>query len=107
MICPSAMGARSTSIGAPAAMVEASGFICAISGTRPAAAPTAPTMPVAMNRKSRRVGSAEDTVVTVRLLLVLAMKPLALGTRRGWQADRPAGPEKRRMGLSGGGLLAP
>ena len=33
MICPSAIGARSTSIGAPAAMVEASGFICAISGT--------------------------------------------------------------------------
>ena len=33
MICPSAIGARSTSIGAPAAIVEASGFICAISGT--------------------------------------------------------------------------
>jgi len=30
------------------AMVEASGFICAISGTRAAAAPTAPTAPVAM-----------------------------------------------------------
>src|SRR5215831_16057186 len=64
MICPSAIGARSTSIGAPAAMVEASGFICAISGTNTAAAPTAPTAPVAIYRKSRRVCSAEDTVVT-------------------------------------------
>ena len=34
MTCPSAIGPRSTSIGAPAAIVEASGFICAISGTR-------------------------------------------------------------------------
>ena len=48
MTWPSAIGARSTSIGAPAAMVEASGFICAISGTSAAAAPTAPTAPVAM-----------------------------------------------------------
>src|SRR3954467_12494986 len=94
---PSATGARSTSIGAPAAMVEASGFICAINGTSAAAAPTAPTAPVAMKRKSRRVGSAEDVIVTVRLLLVLAMKPLALETLwgdkfhpEGRQADRPA-----------------
>ena len=33
MTWPSAIGPRSTSIGAPAAIVEASGFICAISGT--------------------------------------------------------------------------
>ena len=45
---PSAIGARSTSIGAPAAMVEASGFIWLISGQATAAAPTAPTVPVAM-----------------------------------------------------------
>ena len=34
IIWPSAMGPRSTSIGAPAAMVEASGFIWAMSGTK-------------------------------------------------------------------------
>src|SRR5918992_984528 len=79
---PSAIGVKSTSIGAPAAMVEASGFICAISGTSAAAAPTVPNAAVAMKRKSRRVGSAEDVIVTVRLLLVLAMRPLALGTIR-------------------------
>ena len=45
---PSATGARSTSTGAPAAMVEASGFIWLISGQATAAAPTAPTVPVAM-----------------------------------------------------------
>src|SRR5829696_1008976 len=63
---PSVMGARSTSIGAPAAMVDASGFICATSGTSTAAAPIAPTAPVPMKRKSRRVGSAEDVIVTVQ-----------------------------------------
>ena len=63
-ICPSAIGARSMSPGAPAAIVEASGFIWLISGTSTAAAPTVATAPVAMYRKSRRVCSAEDTVVT-------------------------------------------
>src|SRR5437588_115876 len=66
MSCPSAIGARSTSIGAPAAMVEASGFIWETSGHTVAAAPTAATAPVATKRKSRRVGwSAEDAVVTI------------------------------------------
>ncbi len=51
-------------MGAPAAMVEASGFICAINGTNVAAAPMAPTAPVATKRKSRRVGSAAAMVVT-------------------------------------------
>ena len=51
----------------PAATVEASGFIWAISGTSVAAAPTAPTPPVATKRKSRRVGSAADMVVTVSI----------------------------------------
>ena len=45
---PTAIGARSTSIGAPAAMVEASGFIWEMSGQATAAAPTAPTAPVAI-----------------------------------------------------------
>src|SRR4051812_35963319 len=65
MSCPSAIGARSTSIGAPAAMVEASGFIWDTSGQTTAAAPTAAAAPVATKRKSRRVGSAEDAVVTI------------------------------------------
>src|SRR6476660_2492812 len=66
MSCPTAIGARSTSIGAPAAIVEASGFIWETSGHTVAAAPTAATAPVATKRKSRRVGwSAEDAVVTI------------------------------------------
>ena len=48
MACPSAIGARSTLIGAPAAIVEASGFIWLISGQTVATAPTAATAPVAM-----------------------------------------------------------
>jgi hypothetical protein len=47
-IWPSASGDRSTSTGAPAAMVEASGLICPMSGASVAAAPTAPTAAVAM-----------------------------------------------------------
>src|SRR3982074_1701769 len=66
MSCPSAIGARSTSIGAPAAIVAASGFIWRTNGTTVAAAPTAATAPVATKRKSRRVGwVAEDAVVTI------------------------------------------
>src|SRR5438477_4708827 len=66
MSCPTATGARSTSMGAPAAIVAASGFIWATSGQTVTAAPTAATAPVATKRKSRRVGwSAEDAVVTI------------------------------------------
>src|SRR5580704_13273639 len=66
MSCPSAIGVRSTSIGAPAAMVEASGFIWETNGQSEATPPTAAKAPVATNRKSRRVGcSAEDAVVTI------------------------------------------
>src|SRR5678816_4090579 len=66
MSWPSAIGARSTWIGAPAAIVAASGFIWATSGQTVAAAPTAAAAPVATKRKSRRVGwSAEDAVVTI------------------------------------------
>src|SRR5215831_9090044 len=64
MSCPSAIGERSTSIGAPAAIVEASGFIWEMNGQRETTPPTAATAPVATKRKSRRVGwSAEDAVV--------------------------------------------
>src|ERR1700724_2718225 len=66
MSCPSAMGARSISIGAPAAIVEASGFIWETNGQSVATPPTAAAHPVATKRKSRRVGcSAEDAVVTI------------------------------------------
>src|SRR5215475_11506750 len=66
MSCPSAIGDRSTSIGAPAAIVEASGFIWDTKGQSVATPPTAAAAPVATKRKSRRVGwSAEDAVVTI------------------------------------------
>src|SRR6201996_558561 len=66
MSCPSAMGVRSTSIGAPAAIVAASGFIWETKGQSAASPPTAAAAPVATKRKSRRVGwSAEDAVVTI------------------------------------------
>src|ERR1700690_1225110 len=65
MSCPEAIGVRSTSIGAPAAIVEASGFIWETRGQSVATPPTAATAPVATKRKSRRVGSAEDAVVTI------------------------------------------
>src|SRR6476620_1592175 len=69
MSCPSATGLRSTSIGAPAAMVEASGFIWEMKGQSAAAPPTAAAAPVATNKKSRRGGwSAEDAVVTIPTL---------------------------------------
>src|ERR1700679_3892670 len=66
MSWPEAIGARSTAIGAPAAMVEASGFICETNGQSETTPPTAAKAPVATKRKSRRVGcSAEDAVVTI------------------------------------------
>jgi hypothetical protein len=57
---PSAIGVRSTSTGAPAAIVDASGFICAINGTNVAAKPMVTAAPVATKRKSRRVDSVTD-----------------------------------------------
>src|SRR5882762_4094312 len=65
MSCPTAIGVRSTSIGAPAAIVEASGFIWEMNGQSVANPPTAAAAPVATKRKSRRVESAEDAVVTI------------------------------------------
>src|ERR1700740_1324023 len=65
MSWPCATGLRSTSIGAPAAIVAASGFIWEINGQSVATPPTAAAAPVATKRKTRRVGlSAEDAVVT-------------------------------------------
>src|SRR5215813_786233 len=112
MTWPSAMGVRSTSMGTPAAIVEASGFIWAISGTSVAPAPIAPTAAVATKRKSRRVGSAADMVVTVSVLSVLhTVHPLS-----GAISGPPGATRRRRMGPIRGeyaalhhraGLLAP
>src|SRR6202158_1233453 len=66
MSCPEAIGVRSTSIGAPAAIVEASGFIWEMNGQSVATPPTAAAAPVANKRKTTRVGgTAEDAVVTI------------------------------------------
>src|SRR5258706_16468246 len=66
MSCPSAIGFRSTSIGAPAAIVEASGFIWETNGQSVATPPTAAAHPVATKRKSRRGGcSPQKSVVTI------------------------------------------
>src|SRR5260221_92437 len=83
-------------MGAPAATVEASGFICAISGTSVAAAPSTPAAPVATKRKSRRVGSAADMVVTVFGSFPSRVSPgplLRLAACRGLEAHlmEPAG----------------
>src|SRR5262249_15867494 len=117
MIWPSAMGVRSTSMGTPAAIVEASGFICAISGTSVAAAPIAPTAPVATRRKSRRVGSAADKVVSVSVLSAAysphvrrtcpSAEPPLRGTRRGDECSRPPPcPPTAEEGSVGGGHAA-
>src|ERR1700682_6436312 len=66
MSCPEAIGARSTSIGAPAAIVEASGVIWETNGQSVANPPTAAAAPVATKRKSRRVRcSREEPGVTI------------------------------------------
>src|SRR6187455_2270322 len=93
MSCPSATGLRSTSIGAPAAMVDASGFIWEIKGQSVAAPPTAAAAPVATNKKSRRVGwSAEDAVVTIPTLSSCATGGTAPGGahKKGPQNRLPA-----------------
>ncbi len=58
---PREMAERSTSVEASAS-VEASGFICAISGQTAAPAATVATAPVAMKRMSRRLGFCNSLV---------------------------------------------
>src|SRR6185437_9078968 len=104
MSCPSATGVRSTSIGAPAAIVEASGFIWETSGHTVAAAPTAATAPVATKRKSRRVGwSAEDAVVTIPSPFLSAASgtaPEAPKARPGRGCRRPRPPRRQKNHFS-------
>src|SRR3954469_9338717 len=98
MSWPSATGLRSTSIGAPAAMVDASGFIWEIKGQSAAAPPTAAAAPVATNKKSRRVGwSAEDAVVTIPTLSSYAAGgPLREPPRSPEQPAGARGPPRRQ-----------
>src|ERR1700751_1220880 len=99
MSCPSAIGARSTSIGAPAAIVEASGFIWETKGQSETTPPTAAAAPVATKRKSRRVGwSAEDAVVTIPTLSSCATGGTAPGgaQRSPEQAAGVRGPPRRQ-----------
>src|SRR5580704_7601657 len=112
MSCPVAIGVRSTWIGAPAAMVEASGFIWEISGHAAATAPTVAAAPVATKRKSRRVEPAEDAVVTIPNPFSAA----AGGTTPGdAQTDQrrlpapatPAAAERPRMPRQSGGTSSP
>src|ERR1700689_4104946 len=88
MSCPVAIGVRSTSIGAPAAIVEASGFIWETKGQSVAKPPTAAAAPVATKRKSRRVGFAEDAVVTI---------PSPFSAAAGGTAPGNAHTNRRRM----------
>src|ERR1700729_3105988 len=94
MSWPSAIGLRSTSIGAPAAIVEASGFIWETSGQTVARPPTAAAAPVATKRKSRRE-PAEDAVVTIPNPFSAAAGGTAPGnahtTRRGLPAPATPG----------------
>src|SRR5260221_561745 len=72
MSCPWAIGVRSTSIGAPAAILEAPGFIWDTNGQSVANPPTAAAHPVATKRKTRRRGcSPQNTGTILRLCACL------------------------------------
>src|ERR1700731_1689693 len=97
MSWPEAIGVRSTSIGAPAAIVEASGFIWETNGQRVANPPTAAAAPVATKRKSRRVEPAEDAVVTIPNPFSAAAGGTAPGNAHTKQGRMPAPASPRRQ----------
>src|ERR1700748_1314372 len=105
MSCPEAIGVRSTSIGAPAAIVEASGFIWETSGQTVARPPTAAAAPVATKRKSRRV-PAEDAVVTIPNPFSAAAGGTAPGNAH-YDPEEAAGARDPRGGISGAALSQP
>src|SRR6476646_3737331 len=112
MSCPSAIGFKSTSIGAPAAIVEASGFIWETNGHSVATPPTAAAHPVATKRKSRRVGcSAEDAVVTITNPFQAAAGGTAPGNAHTDQGGcrRPRPPRRRKTAFpdQSGGTSSP
>src|SRR5260370_27786173 len=97
MSWPEAIGVRSTSIGAPAAIVEASGFIWEMNGQSVATPPTAAAHPVATKRKSRRVGCS---AVNAGLPITTPSKPQPAEppqathkpTKGGYPPPRPSPP---------------
>src|SRR5689334_15602747 len=94
------MGARSTSIGAPAAIVEASGFIWEMKGQSAATPLTAAAAPVATKRKSRRVGwSAEDAVVTIPNPFLAAAGGTARGAPKAGAKTKADAQERDQVGL--------
>src|SRR5262249_39326675 len=111
------MGARSTSIGAPAAIVEASGFIWETKGQSAVTPLTAANAPVATKRKSRRVGwSAQDAVVTIPNPFLAAAGGTARETPKvgaqkrqtpknvtRWGCRRPRPPRRQKTGFFGPG----
>src|ERR1700740_378596 len=97
MSWPEAIGVRSTSIGAPAAIVEASGFIWETNGQRAANPPTAAAAPVATKRKSRCVEPAEDAVVTIPNPFSAAAGGTAPGNAHTKQGRMPAPATPRRQ----------
>src|ERR1700679_1551373 len=112
MSCPVAIGVRSTSIGAPAAIVEESGFIWETKGQSVATPPTAAAAPVATKRKSRRVGSAEDAVVTIPNPFLAAAGRTAPGNaqtnrRRLPAPATPAAAERPLFPANRGGTSSP
>src|ERR1700747_940649 len=75
MSCPSAIGLRSTSIGAPAAIVEASGFIWDMNGQAVKMLPPAAAGPVATTRQTRLVAWSAEEVVVVTIKPYLKLRP--------------------------------
>src|SRR5256885_14039664 len=97
MSWPSAIGERSPSSGAPAAMVDWSGFICEISGQIDAAPAAAPAAPVAMKRKSRRGGLAQEDLLANQTSLAAGAERAANPEAGGrCPRGRKGGPRPRR-----------
>src|ERR1700729_2856332 len=93
-------------------MVEASGFIWDTSGHTAARPPTAAAAPVATKRKSRRVGSAEDAVVTIPSPFFFAAGGTAPGNaqtnrRRLPAPATPAAAERPLFPANRGGTSSP
>ena len=120
-IWPDWIGARSTSSGAPAAMVEASGFhLPDQRRERGGSADRACDRRWQCKRKSRRVGSADEIAVTASILFRLAGHPIRAANRCRWlipatspqcggggRTGRLRPGEGQKATQSGGVLLAP
>src|SRR5258708_1403125 len=96
MSWPEAIGARSTSIGAPAAIVEASGFIWEMNGQSVATPPTAAPAPDATKGKSRRTGRSAETAVVPNPNPFSAAARAALPGKPPTNLQAPPTPLRRR-----------